>query len=349
MSDTPAERISNSKSNLIGVQHVGVTTQLHTPLRNLRKTYNSSTETDNSQIHYCGCRHTNTKYNKFKNDHNTMGTESTPTDASKALYEMKALQSNSRLLQSRKLTPSKIEFQLYNRTSRPQLRKTRQSTARRRKSHHRLFENFGHNKLNTEASLFKRLRRSLNNRRTHSRVDHPAATKRLPDFPEPQFASTRSSEVHIGIYPFDHGHADYLQTHENPPQALSVILAERTIGYATRFWSEFFGSIHIGVAFVITFILQTYRFLLYSLVNTLLVGILHMTSDYLLKPILTALFNGFVQPPIIFCFNVLSSVRDVLEPVADTLNNFMKPLATVGRSVRLVDTTYNKRNIKETV
>jgi len=67
-----------------------------------------------------------------------------------------------------------------------------------------------------------------------------------------------------------------------------------------------------------------------------------MTSDYMLKPFLTMLFNGFLQPPLIFLYNILCSVRDILEPVANTLNNFMKPLATVGSSLRMVDVNYRQ-------
>jgi len=67
-----------------------------------------------------------------------------------------------------------------------------------------------------------------------------------------------------------------------------------------------------------------------------------MTSDYLLKPLLTMLFNGYLQPPLIFLYNVLCSARDILDPVATTLNNLMKPLATVGGSIRLVDVNYRQ-------
>uniref|UniRef100_A0A1I8N4H7 Uncharacterized protein n=1 Tax=Musca domestica TaxID=7370 RepID=A0A1I8N4H7_MUSDO len=271
MSDTPPEGHFHSQTNLIEVQHVGVTAKLQSPLKDLLLNYSSSTENERRDSIYQQPKNSSSKYNKFTNEAGTGTTsDSTLTDSSKILYEMKAIPN-----QGKKVGEMK-----------------------------------------------------------NSKVKPPPSPidKIFDNLPEPNF---QTSEIRIGIYPFDHGNADYLQTHERPPHVHSLALAQRTTDYATKFWAEFFGSLHIGVAFVVTFLLQSYRFILYSLVNTLMVGLLHMTSDYLLKPLLTVAFNGFLQPPMIFCFNTLSSMRDILEPIADTLNNFAKPIATVGRSVRL--------------
>lgn len=116
---------------------------------------------------------------------------------------------------------------------------------------------------------------------------------------------------------------------------------------ATQFWSELFDILQIGMAYFVTFILQTYRFLLYFLIKILLVGLLEISSDFMIKPVLKVLYGGFLQPSFEFCFNILSSIRNICMPVADIVNNFMKPVATVGNSLRLVDFTYNKKNIKK--
>lgn len=63
----------------------------------------------------------------------------------------------------------------------------------------------------------------------------------------------------IDIYYFDHGNSAYFRTTDCPPQLVSELLAQKTMSYATRFWAEIFGTIHIGVAFFIAFILQAYR------------------------------------------------------------------------------------------
>lgn len=348
MSDAPPERNSNSQSNLIEVQHVGVTAKLQSPLKNLFMSYSSSTDSENNQMLYKNTCNSNSKYNKFLNEA-TQDTDASVTESSKVLYEMKSMSAEIKKKSSHTLTPSKIEFELYTKPKkRLQRHKDSNRTSQKKKATKRqLFiketVNSSHVK---KTSILKRLKHSLTKIKNSKQESKPTVDKLFEDLPEPP---APAKDVHIGIYTFDHGCAEYLRTHDCPPEILSLVLAEKATHYATRFWAEVFGSLQIAVAFVVTFLLQCYRFILYSLVNTLLVGFLHMTSDYLLKPLLTVIFNGFLQPPMIFCFNVLSSMRDILEPIADTLNNFMKPVATVGRSVRLIHATYNKKNISKTV
>ncbi|XP_054733687.1 uncharacterized protein LOC129241418 [Anastrepha obliqua] len=382
MSDTPLERNSNSKSNLIEVQHVGVTAKLQSPLKYLLQSSPSSTETENGQLLFHDHHGHKLKYNKFSND-TQAETETAGDSQSKALYEMRAVrEASTRPGGKRNPTPSKIEFQLYRTASRRMRRsKSTPATAMKgngKKSKRKLFpeqqeakknpSNYCkcHRQHNTDNNtIFQRLRQSLDNMRTaRPHVSKPKVPKCInifDDLPEdcqqhtkaeeskqPERDTTPTRETRIGIYPFEHGCAEYLRTTDCHPQLLSIVLAERATYYATRFWAEFFGSLHIGVTFVVTFLLQAYRFVLYSLVNTLVVGFLHMTSDYLIKPILTVFFNGFLQPPLILVYNILTSVRDILEPVAETINNFMRPVATVGRSLRLVHATYNnKKLVKE--
>ncbi|KAI8115959.1 hypothetical protein CVS40_11902 [Lucilia cuprina] len=357
MSDTPPERNSNSKSNLIEVQHVGVTAKLQSPLKSLMLSYSSSTDSENNQVLYRGEHHSNTKYNKFLNEI-TNGSDTTITENSKILYEMTAVTREMKRKSKNNLTPSKIEFQLY---TKPKKRLQRNKDNENKKLKRQLFEDKRENKkeknvIKKENTIFQRLKFSLKKMKDSKKLEQqPEVDKIFSDLPEPEILPhnlNSNKDIKIGIYPFEHGCADYLKTHDCPPQIYSLILAERATHYATRFWAEFFGSLQIAtchLVFIVTFILQTYRFVLYSLINILLVEFLHMTSDYLLKPLLIVIFNGFLQPPLIFCFNILSSLRDILEPIADTLNNFMKPVATVGRSIRLVHVTHNKKNIAKNV
>lgn len=364
MSDTPPECNSNSKSNLIEVQHVGVTAKLQSPLKNLLLNYSSSTETDNNQSVFQKEHHhnSNSRYSKLRNDTAMETGDSTVTDNSKILYEMKSLPNTGSKKGKNKLTltPSKIEFQLYTKKTSRRSRNVKagkhsNKTIPKRK----LFESESNHKQNRSSrgrSIFQSLRQSFNEMKYKYNADpnHTSPVDKIFDhLPEPETLANNSEvpkrEVRIGIYPFDHGCAEYLKTQDCPPHTLSIALAQRTSDYATHFWAEVFGSLHIGVTFLVTFILQSYRFILYSLINTLMVGMLQMTSDYLIKPLLTVLFNGYLQPPLIFCLNILSSIRDMLQPIADAVNSFMKPVATVGRSVRLVHVTYNKKNITKNV
>ncbi|XP_014093094.3 uncharacterized protein [Bactrocera oleae] len=384
MSDTPHERNSNSKTNLIEVQHVGVTAKLQSPLKNLLQSSLSSTETENGQLPFHDHHGHKLKYNKFSND-TQAETETTTDNPSKLLYEMHAVrEASTRHPGKRNPTPSKIEFQLYKTASRRihrskstpattlkcsdkkskrKLFAERKSASKKSTNHCTCHARHG----NSDNTIFQRLRHSLDNMRAaRPHISKPKASKCgniFDDFLEPSAPQQRQTKndfkqqqqrdvtpppTRIGVYPFEHGCAEYLRTTDCHPQLLSVVLAERATYYATRFWAEFFGSLHIGVTFIVTFLLQAYRFVLVSLVNTLAVGFLHMTSDYLIKPILTVAFNGFLQPPFILIYNILTSVRDILAPVAETINNFMRPVATVGRSIRLVHVSYsNKKLVKD--
>ncbi|XP_061393811.1 uncharacterized protein LOC133329350 [Musca vetustissima] len=347
MSDTPptaaAEGKSSSQTNLIDVQHVGVTAKLHSPLQDLLLNYSSSTENEQRESIYQPTRNTTTKYNKFSNESAANGTasDSTLTDQSKILYEMRTDLKSGKKNKKSTMTPTKIEFQLYK-------QKAKKKKTKSEKTKRKLFET-KEKKNQKSSTIFENLRHSFGQMKAKQQPQQPSVPtdKIFDNLSNLNFQPEK--EVRIGIYPFDHGNAEYLQTHDCPPHIHSLALAERTNDLATKFWAEFFGSLHIGVAFVVAFILQCYRFVLYSLVNTLMVGLLHMTADYFLKPLLTVTFNGFLQPPMIFLFNFLSSWRDILEPISDTLNNFMKPLGTVARSLRLVHVTYNKKNITKNV
>ena len=61
------------------------------------------------------------------------------------------------------------------------------------------------------------------------------------------------------IYYFDHGSPLFYRTTDCPPHLISELIAQQTTYHATRFWAELFGSINIGVTFIVTFFLQFYR------------------------------------------------------------------------------------------
>lgn len=66
--------------------------------------------------------------------------------------------------------------------------------------------------------------------------------------------------TNIEIYYFDHGNSAYFHTTDCPPQLSSDKLAQITQDTATRFWAELYGSIHIVIAFMVAFLLQSYRY-----------------------------------------------------------------------------------------
>lgn len=150
------------------------------------------------------------------------------------------------------------------------------------------------------------------------------------------------------IYYFDHGSPEFYRTTDCPPHLVTEALAQSTLHHATKFWAEIFGTINIGTTFVISFWLQLYRFLLYGLLRSVLVGVLQITADYLLKPLLAVMFNGLLQPPLVFVQNILTAMAAMLEPVAKLIGSLLEPVGKLVQSFHLVETkTVNKKVIKK--
>ncbi|KAJ8944988.1 hypothetical protein NQ318_010190 [Aromia moschata] len=129
----------------------------------------------------------------------------------------------------------------------------------------------------------------------------------------------------------------YLRTTDSPPVVVTEALAERTEAYTTKFWAEIFGTLHIGISFGTSFLLQLFRFMLYSFFRPLTIGFVQLGSDYFFKPCIATLFNAVIQPPLIFVYNVATSIRDVCEPVAEAIGYFLREVATVIRAFRIVE------------
>ncbi|XP_039313026.1 uncharacterized protein LOC105207808 [Solenopsis invicta] len=141
----------------------------------------------------------------------------------------------------------------------------------------------------------------------------------------------------IEIYYFDHGSSAYYRTTDCHPVLITDKCAEKTDQAATRFWAEIFGTIHIGIAFITAFILQLLRFVLYSVIRPLTVGILQLIADYFVKPLLSILFNALVQPILILLYNIATSLRDLCEPIAEALGLFLREIANLCAAIRLVE------------
>ncbi|XP_012061384.1 PREDICTED: uncharacterized protein LOC105624637 [Atta cephalotes] len=141
----------------------------------------------------------------------------------------------------------------------------------------------------------------------------------------------------IEIYYFDHGNSAYYRTTDCHPVLITDKCAEKTDQAATRFWAEIFGTIHIGIAFVTAFFLQLLRFVLYSVIRPLTVGILQLIADYFVKPLLSILFNALVQPVLILFYNIATSLRDLCEPIAEAMGLFLREIANVCAAIRIVE------------
>nr|XP_012230686.1 PREDICTED: uncharacterized protein LOC105677001 [Linepithema humile] len=158
-------------------------------------------------------------------------------------------------------------------------------------------------------------------------VKHPTKTK----------LKREEAAEKIEIYYFDHGNSAYYRTTDCHPVLTTDKCAEKTDQAATRFWAEIFGTIHIGTAFVTAFILQLLRFVLYSVIRPLTVGVLQMIADYFVKPLLSILFNALVQPMLILLYNIATSLKDLCEPIAEAIGLFLREIANLCAAIRLVE------------
>ncbi|CAB0035007.1 unnamed protein product [Trichogramma brassicae] len=129
----------------------------------------------------------------------------------------------------------------------------------------------------------------------------------------------------------------YYHTTDMPPVLNTDKYADKGSAAATKFWARIFGLLHIGTSFVIAFVLQLLRFVLFSLVRPLTIGVIQLLSDYFLKPLLTIIFNGFLQPFLILFYNIATSFRDCCEPLAAAVGFYIKELAVLFRACRLVE------------
>lgn len=72
----------------------------------------------------------------------------------------------------------------------------------------------------------------------------------------------------------------------------------------------------------------------------LTVGVLQIFSDYCIKPLLATIFNALVQPPLIFVYNVATTMRDICDPIAEGMGYFLREIAAIFAAIRLVDVKY---------
>lgn len=83
--------------------------------------------------------------------------------------------------------------------------------------------------------------------------------KKIADEKIKKTKTEESSCPNMEIYYFDHGNSAYFRTTDCPPNIATEIVAQQTTYHATKFWAEIFGAFHVGIAFFVAFILQTFR------------------------------------------------------------------------------------------
>ena len=110
--------------------------------------------------------------------------------------------------------------------------------------------------------------------------------------------------------------------------------SERWLHY---FWQEFFSTVRIITDFAFIFVLELLRFIFHYVVLRLLGGVVIVVGDHFLKPYLAVLFNSIIQPSFICTRNVLTGVRNLLQPLMDISSVFVTQLGSLLRAFRLFE------------
>ena len=110
-----------------------------------------------------------------------------------------------------------------------------------------------------------------------------------------------------------------------------------------RFWREVFGALQIIINFFIIFMLELFKTIILS-VRYLLTGILYTTGDHFIKPVLSAIFNNFVQPIFVFVLNVLTILGELLRPILALTREILGQVSIPLQAFRLFVWEYGGRN-----
>ena len=115
------------------------------------------------------------------------------------------------------------------------------------------------------------------------------------------------------------------------------LLFPRSEKWLHYFWQEFFSTLRIITDFAFIFVLELLRFIFHYVALRVLGGVLIVTGDHFLKPLLAVLFNSVIQPSLIFTRNVLAGVKNLLQPLMDITNSFISQLGSLLRAFRLFE------------
>ena len=133
---------------------------------------------------------------------------------------------------------------------------------------------------------------------------------------------------------FFHGSKNHFHIKEEEPRASITDIADKSEVIVQRFWREVFGVLQIVINFFITFLLELFKTIILS-VRYLLTGILYTTGDHFIKPVLSAIFNNFVQPAFVFVLNVLTILGELLRPILALTREILGQVSIPLRAFRL--------------
>lgn len=111
----------------------------------------------------------------------------------------------------------------------------------------------------------------------------------------------------------------------------------RLEGLFHRIWQEFFGALRIVTSFFILFLVELFKYIIKYVFQPIFVGIFVTAGDYIVKPVLSVLFNGCMQPTGVFFWNCCVTTKLVCTPMIEILRKILEQFAMCCRFVRCVE------------
>lgn len=89
--------------------------------------------------------------------------------------------------------------------------------------------------------------------------------------------------------------------------------------------------------FGLIFLLELIKFTFRKVLVRILVGFIVVFGDHLLKPVLAALFNSFLQPSLSFLWNSLVGFRNAIQPLLDITREIVSQVTSLLKGFRLFE------------
>ncbi|WAR03495.1 hypothetical protein MAR_010053 [Mya arenaria] len=157
---------------------------------------------------------------------------------------------------------------------------------------------------------------------------------------DPEKLFVRDEDTGRYLYYFGHGNLRYYEVTEDYEEARLPQVADKVDKIMQRVWQEMFAVLRILLSVVIWFTVELARFLARHIFQPIIIGVFVTLGDFLMKPFLSAVFNGFVQPLSIFFWNVFTGMRHMFNPIGEILRKVFEQLAMLFSSIRLFEITW---------
>ncbi|GFR86350.1 hypothetical protein ElyMa_002465300 [Elysia marginata] len=142
------------------------------------------------------------------------------------------------------------------------------------------------------------------------------------------------------VFYFEEGSPHFVEVEDDDIGAFFPDKIEDIERLFRRVWREVFAILRVVTSFFVLFISELLRFLLHTVVRTLLLDTVAALGDHLLKPLLTVLFNAVLQPLFALTWNVFNAAYQALDPVMRLTGVVMSQVAMVLGAFRLFAVNY---------